>query len=77
MFAFEPGAVIFKVFANGAKDQRTVTQQRQGIGNVGGGAAALADHRIDQEGEGNAVQPFLQDVILEVTGEGHQIVVGN
>jgi len=75
--AFQPGAVVFEILTHRAKHQRFVPQQRQGVGNIGSRPPTLPDHRIHQEGQRNAIQPFLEDMIPEIPREGHQIIIRN
>jgi hypothetical protein len=71
---FQPYAIFFEILAHGSHNPWMLPQQCQGIGNVGGNAAKLARHGIDQEGQADFLQPLRQDLLLEHTGEGHQVI---
>ena len=69
--------VVLEIHTDGRHQARAPAEQRQGVGDVGGNAAALDGHRLDQEGEADVVELVGQEVVLEVARELHEIVEGD
>ena len=73
----EPLAVLAEVLARGRHQQRPLAEQRQRVGDVRRAAAAPLVHRVDEEAEADAVHVLRQEVLGELAGKRHQVVVGD
>jgi hypothetical protein len=73
-FFLQLEAIDFKILPHRCPEVRESTQQSHGVSDVGRNPTRHAGHRIDQERQTDRIQPVWQDVILEIAGEGHQIV---
>ena len=74
--ARHPRAVLAEILAGCGDDQRSLAEQRQRVGDVAGHAATHPAHRVNQEADGEHVNFVRQDVIFEVAGEVHNVIVG-
>jgi len=70
-----PGPVLAEVLPGRRDDQRLLAQQRQRVGDIAGHAAAHPAHGVDQEADCQHMDFVRQNVILEVAGKVHNIVI--
>ncbi len=75
--AFEPGAILGEVLADGADDLGLLAEQGEVVGDVGRRAASEPLHRVDQERHAQDVHLLGEDVVLEMAGEDHDVIVGD
>src|SRR5262249_1532857 len=67
--------IVAEILARRRHQQRSFAEQRQRIGNVRRAATAPLVHRIDEETQADAAQMFRQEMIGELPGKRHQVVV--
>ena len=73
----EPLPVVAEVLARRAHEVGLFAEQRQRVGDVRGASAAPLVHRVHQEAHAQPVQMLGQDLLGELAGERHQVVVRN
>src|SRR5688500_587093 len=74
---FEPSSIILKVLPNGCHHTRPLTEQRHCVGDIGCNTATLFGHGINEERQADRSQTFGKDLFLEMTREGHQVIICN
>jgi hypothetical protein len=72
----QPLAIFSEVLTHCAHDTRTLAQKAQVIGNIAGTATSLPPHRIHEEAYIEHMKLIRQDMVFEVAGEDHNLVVG-
>ena len=65
------------IVADGRQDEGVATEQFQGVGDIAGAAAVFAPQLRHEEGHVQDVDLVRQDVVLEMTVEDHDVVVGD
>ncbi len=68
-------AIGSKVDAGRANERRPLAEERQIIGDVSADPAPAANERIDQEADRQDVRLVRDDVVVERSREGHDVVV--
>ena len=72
----EPCFVLSEVLADGAENEWIAPKQFHRVGDVRCHSASLAAHGVHEEAETHPVYLIQEEVVPEMTGEMHQVVVG-
>jgi hypothetical protein len=74
--ALHPRPVLPEVPTGAGDHQWALAEQGQRVGDVARHATAQLAHGIDQEADAQHVGPVLYDVVFEMTGKAHDVIVG-
>ena len=75
--AIQPGAVFAEILPHRAKHRRLATKERMIVSDVRRGAATVTRHAIGQKAQAERFKFVRQNMVLEITRKGHQIIKCN
>ena len=68
--------VLAEVSASACEHERTLAEQGQRVGDVARNAPTHPAHGVNEEADAQYVGPVRQDVVFEMAGKVHDVIVG-